>query len=277
MSASRHLGTRLTAAEAAARLLDDAASSATVRRQVLDANQVQKLALTLGRPVLGGIDMSSRPPPPGTPIPPGHHVVYFTPGSTEAQLGADGSDRGFNAPHPFMRRMWAGGRMAWSGALRVGDEVEEHTRLVGATAKSSRSAGEMVLVEVDKELRDPRGGVVVDRRSRVFRPEAGAPESAGPAITPPGSSADPPSASSASRHSPSTATRSITATRGAGPSRAIPASLSTGRSTSSASSTTGATSTAPTASRPASTTAPWRPCMPARRTRSAPKRRWGTR
>lgn len=90
----------------------------------------------------------------------------------EAELGADGTDKTFNAAAPFSRRMWAGGKMSWTKGvpLRVGEEVEERTRLVGATAKKSRDGSEMVLVEVDKEFWGPKGLALVDRRSWVFRP-----------------------------------------------------------------------------------------------------------
>ncbi|POR34785.1 Putative succinyl-CoA ligase [GDP-forming] subunit beta, mitochondrial [Tolypocladium paradoxum] len=175
-SGCQHAGA--SAAEAASRLLDTFSGSVSIRRQLLDANQIQKLALTLGRPVLGGADVSDTPPRTGTPIPPGHHLVYFTSGGLETELGHDGTDSTFNAPEPFTRRMWAGGKMSWPDAgvaggatILVGDEVEERTRLVSATAKKSTSAGEMVLVEVEKELRAPRGYSVVDRRSWIFRPE----------------------------------------------------------------------------------------------------------
>jgi hypothetical protein len=99
--------------------------------------------------------------------------VYFTPNGTEAELGADGSDTTFNASTPFTRRMWAGGKMTWESdvLLRVGDEVEETTELLSATPKKSRSAGEMVLVEVEKKFRGPKGLALTDRRSWVFRPE----------------------------------------------------------------------------------------------------------
>ncbi|RCI12033.1 hypothetical protein L249_0537 [Ophiocordyceps polyrhachis-furcata BCC 54312] len=155
------------AADAAARLQQKSAGTVTIRRQVLDANQMQKLCLTVGRPFLADVDVSARPPPMGSPIPPAYHLVYFTPCAMEAFLGPDGSDASFNAPSPFTRRMWAGGQMSWPGgaALLVGDEVEEHTKLVGATAK----AGDMVLVEVEKELHSPRGCSVVDRRRWIFR------------------------------------------------------------------------------------------------------------
>ncbi|KAF5706656.1 lactoylglutathione lyase [Fusarium globosum] len=152
-----------------------------VRRQILDANQVQKLALTLHRPSLGGFDIQNQAPPNGTPLPPGYHLVYFTPGGLESELGADGTDTSFNAPFAFTRRMWGGGRIEWAASssflstagpeLRVGDEVEEATSLISATPKESRSAGEMVLVEVKKEYHGPRGLALTDYRSWIFRPE----------------------------------------------------------------------------------------------------------
>ncbi|KAM0385024.1 hypothetical protein ACHAQC_011791 [Fusarium culmorum] len=152
-----------------------------IRRQILDANQVQKLALTLNRPNLSGVDIQTKGPPEGTPLPPGYHLVYFTPGGLESELGADGTDTSFNAPFPFTRRMWAGGKIEWATSssfsssagleLRVGDEVEEVTALISATPRKSRSAGEMVLVEVKKEYHGPRGLALTDLRSWIFRPE----------------------------------------------------------------------------------------------------------
>ncbi|KAI1055772.1 hypothetical protein LB506_009076 [Fusarium annulatum] len=152
-----------------------------IRRQILDANQVQKLALTLHRPSLGGFDMQNQAPPNGTPLPPGYHLVYFTPGGLESELGADGTDTSFNAPFAFTRRMWGGGRIEWAASssfsstagpeLRVGDEVEEVTSFISATPKKSRSAGEMVLVEVKKEYHGPGGLALTDYRSWTFRPE----------------------------------------------------------------------------------------------------------
>lgn len=66
---------------------------------------------------------------------------------------------------------WPDATASEHATLRVGDEVEERTRLVSATPKKSRGGGEMVLVEVEKELCAPRGHTVVDRRSWIFRPE----------------------------------------------------------------------------------------------------------
>lgn len=168
--------TTTSAASAAEQMLHNFEGKTTTLRQTLDGHQLQKLSLTLNRPHLHrDLSVLAAPPPPGTPLPPGYHLVYFSPSPLESALGADGTDRTFNAPAPFTRRMWAGGRMTWAPGtpLRVGQEVEERTRLVGAAAKvSGRDGGEMVLVDVDKEFWGPDGLALVDRRSWVFRPPA---------------------------------------------------------------------------------------------------------
>ncbi|KAJ6787051.1 hypothetical protein PWT90_03190 [Aphanocladium album] len=163
-----------SAQDAASRLLDTFAGKTVSRRQLIDGNQLQRLSLTLNRKFIGKHNVAERAPPAGTPVPPGYHLVYFTPDGVEADLGPDGSDRTYNAAAPFSRRMWAGGKMKWpseKASICVGDEVEERTTLLSATAKKSRSAGEMVLVEVVKELEGAQGVAIVDKRSWVFRPE----------------------------------------------------------------------------------------------------------
>jgi hydroxyacyl-ACP dehydratase HTD2-like protein with hotdog domain len=155
----------LSASQAAEKLGSVFESKTSIRKQVLDANQLQKLCLTLGRRELDGVDISETPPKVGTPVPPGWHLVYFTPNGLESDLGADGTDRTFNSPAPFTRRMWAGGRMRWQGApLRVGDEVEERTKFVNATAKTNKAGREMIIVEIEKEFWGPNGLSLVDQR-----------------------------------------------------------------------------------------------------------------
>ncbi|KAK8057209.1 hypothetical protein PG996_011146 [Apiospora saccharicola] len=184
----RHLTT--SAEEAAAHMTRTFTDRVITRQQVLDGNQLQKLSLTLGRKQLHpDLDVSETPPPDGTPLPQGYHLVYFTPNGTESELGPDGTDLTFNAPAPFTRRMWAGGCMTWktdaaAQPLRVGQQVEECTRLVTAMPKTSRGGEEMVLVEVEKEFWGPRGLALVDQRSWIFRPEL--PPVATPRKSPPG-------------------------------------------------------------------------------------------
>ncbi|KAK3694178.1 hypothetical protein B0T22DRAFT_371066 [Podospora appendiculata] len=190
-SRPRHLSTAVevavvaNASEAADRMMHGFGGKTLTRKQTLDGNQLQKLSLTLGRTHLRhGLDVSTNIPPLGTPLPPGYHLVYFTPSELESALGPDGTERTFNAPAPFTRRMWAGGRMRWhhDATLRVGEMVEEHTKLVGVTAKKSRDGSDMVIVDVEKEFWGERGLSIADQRSWVFRKEAVAPVEASPEL-----------------------------------------------------------------------------------------------
>lgn len=48
--------------------------------------------------------------------------------------------------------------------LRVGERVEEHTRLISAAVKKSRDGSEMVLVEVEKQFWGEMGASIIDQR-----------------------------------------------------------------------------------------------------------------
>ncbi|KAF2014554.1 hypothetical protein BU24DRAFT_451564 [Aaosphaeria arxii CBS 175.79] len=171
MAATRRLS---TAAEACTELLTRFGSTSkpiSTRTQLLDANQLHLLSLTLNRP-------SSSPDPPknGTPIPPGHHLVYFTPAVPTSSLGLDGTDTVVNPLAPFTRRMWAGGHLTWSPStpLLVGQTVRETTRLISAEPKRLKTGDEMLLVGVEKTYSpsdSPDAVALTDRRNWVFRRE----------------------------------------------------------------------------------------------------------
>jgi hydroxyacyl-ACP dehydratase HTD2-like protein with hotdog domain len=135
----------------------------SVRKQVLDANQLHLLNITLGRS-----PTSTQAPANGTPIPPGYHLAYFSPSILEAELGLDGTDRTVNPLSPFTRRMWAGGELQWiqdeSSLLRVGQEVQETTKMLSAEPKKLKSGGEMLVVGVEKTFENEKGVALVDRR-----------------------------------------------------------------------------------------------------------------
>ncbi|KAJ4135413.1 hypothetical protein NW765_009384 [Fusarium oxysporum] len=164
--------------DVAQQLLSQLKGRVTTRRQVLDGNQLQKLSLTLDRRHLHpGHDISVMAPANGTVLPPGYHLVYFTPSGTELDLGVDGTDRSFNALEPFTRRMWAGGRMQWAKdrPLRVGEEIEERTYLLSAEPKKSRDGTEMIVVTIEKEFWGSQGLTLTDQRSWIFRTELSEP------------------------------------------------------------------------------------------------------
>ncbi|KAJ8117034.1 hypothetical protein OPT61_g1670 [Boeremia exigua] len=142
----------------------------SIRKQVLDANQLQLLSITLNR-----TPSSNNPQPNGTPVPAGYHLVYFTPSIIESELGLDGTDRTVNPLTPYTRRMWAGGELTWkqdpNALLRVGQEVRETTTLLSAEPKQLKSGGEMLVVGVEKTFENSAGIAVVDKRSWVFQKE----------------------------------------------------------------------------------------------------------
>ncbi|KAM7195941.1 mesaconyl-C4 hydratase [Naviculisporaceae sp. PSN 640] len=164
-----------TAHEKAERMMDRYRKKAIRRSQILDANQLQKLHITLGRPHLiadGAVqDMTEAPPDQGTVIPPCYHLVYFTPSDLESDLGPDGTDQPFAPGPPFTRRMWAGGRVRWNpdNPLRVGDRVTETTKLLHVFPKTSKHGGNtMLMATVEKVFSTEKGLAVREARTWVF-------------------------------------------------------------------------------------------------------------
>jgi hydroxyacyl-ACP dehydratase HTD2-like protein with hotdog domain len=158
------------AAEACSELLtrfNDAPISTDI--QLLDANQLHLLSITLNRS-----PTSSTPPANGTPIPPGHHIVYFTPSIIESELGLDGTDRTVSPLAPFTRRMWGGGELKWTreskALLRVGQKVRETTKLISAVPKTLNSGREMLVVGVEKTFENDYGIALIDQRKWLFQP-----------------------------------------------------------------------------------------------------------
>ena len=155
-------------------LLVRAQKSPIGREQLLDANQLQRLSLTLNRPNLySNLSITDRVPSNGTPLPPGYHLAYFTPAALSHQLGRDGTDMAYNPGRPFTRRMWAGGELRWSkeNPLCVGDVATETTKLLSAEPKMTRAGEEMIVVGVEKTFANSKGVALVDRRDWVFRTE----------------------------------------------------------------------------------------------------------
>lgn len=105
----------------------------------------------------------------GTPIPPGYHLVYFTPTFLEKDLGLDGTDKTVNPLAPYTRRMWAGGELEWKQSpnqlLRVGQTVTEITRITSAQPKTMKSGDSMILAGLEKTFETDNGVALIDRRS----------------------------------------------------------------------------------------------------------------
>lgn len=161
-----------SASEAAAEILQRFGTSKpiSVREQLIDANQVRLLTLTLGRPNLHDIIELTNDGQPvnGTPIPAGYHFVYFTPPFLDKDLGIDGTDKTVNPLAPWTRRMWAGGTMEWSqdpsNILRVGQTVKEVTKMTSAEEKKLKAGGSMILAGIEKTFETKEGIALTDKR-----------------------------------------------------------------------------------------------------------------
>jgi len=93
-------------------------------------------------------------PPPGTPLPPLWHWLFFLPLHRQSDLGPDGHAKrgGFLPPVPLPRRMWAGSQLAFNQHLRIGDDIERVSTIESVVEKSGRT-GPLVFVRVRHDIR----------------------------------------------------------------------------------------------------------------------------
>ena len=121
------------------------------------------------------LDRDEPDPVAGDPLPPLWHWLYFLPRARQSQLGADGHPArgGFLPPVELPRRMWAGGRLTFPGALRLGDPVTRTSTVADVTLKEGRS-GPLVFVLVRHEIAGPDGVAITEEHDIVYR---GAPAS----------------------------------------------------------------------------------------------------
>ena len=125
------------------------------------------------------LDRADAPAPTaGTALPPLAHWLYFVPQAPQREIGADGHPKrgGFLPPVPLPRRMWAGGRLTFHHALRVGDAVTRRSTITSVEAKQGRSGG-LVFVTVQHRILNAQGEAVTEEHDIVYRdnPAPGAP------------------------------------------------------------------------------------------------------
>ena len=124
-------------------------------------------------------------PPDDAPLPPLWHWLWFLPHARRSEIGPDGhaARGGFLPPVALPRRMWAGGRLQWHDALRVGDAVERTSRIVDVTTKSGRS-GDLVFVLVEHTISTSRGVALTEEHDIVYRDAPAAAVGASPSPSP---------------------------------------------------------------------------------------------
>ncbi len=112
-------------------------------------------------------------------LPAGWHWLYFNPIEVQSQLGEDGHPaRGsFLPPVELPRRMWAGSRLRWTRAFKVGSNVTKKSEITKVLQKSGRS-GDMVFVTVEHVYSDALGIVLTEEHDIVYRDSQSALEKA---------------------------------------------------------------------------------------------------
>lgn len=124
-------------------------------------------------PVIGlaaTLDRRDAEPKPGDSIPPGWHWLYFLEAKPASELGADGHPKlgGFLPPVGTARRMWAGGRMEFRRALRIGDRLRRDSEIISIDIKDGRS-GKLVFVTVRHVVTASGETAVVEEHDIVYR------------------------------------------------------------------------------------------------------------
>jgi 3-methylfumaryl-CoA hydratase len=106
----------------------------------------------------------------GDPLPIGWHAILFPRVVRQSLIGPDGHPaRGdFLPPVPLPRRMFAGKTVAFTGNLRVGDEVRRESVIQNVELKQGRT-GEMIFVTVKTDIHSPRGLAITESQRIVYR------------------------------------------------------------------------------------------------------------
>ncbi|HEX7128183.1 MAG TPA: MaoC family dehydratase N-terminal domain-containing protein [Thermodesulfobacteriota bacterium] len=138
------------------------------RRDVITAGPLEGVAALL--------DATWAEVSPRGVLPPLWHWFFFLHWVRRSEIGPDGHPRRgrFLPPVALPRRMFAGGRLTFHGALRVGDPVERVSTIQSVQEKTGAS-GPLVFVTVRHELSGPGGLAVVEEQDLVYRgPDTGA-------------------------------------------------------------------------------------------------------
>lgn len=105
----------------------------------------------------------------GAALPPLWHWIAFPEFVPLSGLGQDGHPAlgGFLPPLNYARRMWAGGRLAFHGTLRVGEAITRRSEILSIKEKEG-ATGSMVFVKVGHDLRGELGGVIREEQDIVY-------------------------------------------------------------------------------------------------------------
>ncbi len=97
------------------------------------------------------------------------HWAAFPEFAPLSGLGADGHPAlgGFLPPLKFQRRMWAGGRLTFSGWLRIGEPLHRRSEIRSITHKEGVT-GPMAFVKVDHVIEGENGAFIEEVQDIVY-------------------------------------------------------------------------------------------------------------
>jgi 3-methylfumaryl-CoA hydratase len=118
---------------------------------------------------LGHAAAGPMPMAPGAALPPLWHWVAFPDFLPLSELGQDGHPRlgRFLPPVPLARRMWAGGRLRFDGALHVGEDLRRRSEILSVDEKEG-GTGRMVFVRVGHDIAGAGGGRLTEEQDIVY-------------------------------------------------------------------------------------------------------------
>ena len=104
----------------------------------------------------------------GDSVPGSWYQILFSASDAQSALAADGhpAKGDFLPPVPLPRRMFAGRRVRFLHALRIGDAVTRTSTIQGITPKTGRS-GEMCFVTVRHDIRSADGTPLIDEEQDI--------------------------------------------------------------------------------------------------------------
>jgi len=106
----------------------------------------------------------------GREIPPHWHSMFFTPNARRSQIGHDGHPKKgeFLPPIPLPRRMFVGRTATFPGDLRVGDQAQKRSEIIGIEQKHGRS-GTLVFLKVRHTIEVDGKPTVIEQQEVVYR------------------------------------------------------------------------------------------------------------
>jgi 3-methylfumaryl-CoA hydratase len=144
--------------------LEDWVGRTEARTDTIRADVLERLAATL--------DYPPAPVKDGDVAPPLAHWCHFLPYERQADIGPDGHPKrgGFLPPvHNLPRRMWAGGRLAFSAPLRAGIRLQR-VSTIAKIKNTLGAAGDLVFVTVRHEIGEPgAAAILTEEHDIVYR------------------------------------------------------------------------------------------------------------